>query len=305
MKQLAEVNLNRLLFFVQVVEAGSLTGAARRMGVAKTLVSSHLQKLEQELGTGLLLRSTRSLSLTEAGEAFYEASRKIVDAADAAVSAASAASAEPRGLLRVTAPVDYGATVLTPVAVALQRRYPELRIELLSGDRLFDLVGESIDLAIRLGSLDDSGHRALRIGSFRHWLVASPAWLAERALALEHPEDLQALPMIAFAVLPHPLSWTLRHADGGSRRLRFKSSLSVNTAHALRSAALAGGGLAVLPDFTVAEDVATGRLQRLLPQWALPQGGVHAVYPATRTPTRKLRVLIEALRALDPDLDNE
>lgn len=282
---------------MQVVEAGSLTAAAARLGVAKTLVSAHLRKLEQELGTSLLLRSTRRLSLTEAGEAFYAASRRIADEAEAAIAAAASAGAEPRGSLRVSATIDYAAAVLAPLAVRLQQRHPGLRIELLTSDRPADLLGEQLDLAIRIGRLSDSAHRATRIGSYASWLVAAPALFAGAAPP-EDPEALAALPFLALSVLPQPLNWTLRHqADGRSQALRLRAALSFNTAFVLHSAALAGGGLAVLPDYMVARDVAAGRLLRLLPQWALPDGGIHAIYPGPREPPRKVRLLIDALRA--------
>lgn len=293
---LADVNLNRLAVFVAVVEAGSLSAAARQLGVATTLVSTHIRRLEQELGASLLLRTTRSLSLTDAGATFFEAARQIVADAEAAIAAASVATDDPRGTLRVTAPIDYGALVVAPVAVALQKRYPKLQIELLAGDRIFDLVADKIDVAIRIGQLADSAHRAARIGSFAECLVASPELFADHPWPA-HPRDLAALPFIALSVLPRPLDWRFSADGEPPQDVRFASSLSVNTAHALRSAAAAGGGLAILPDFTAGRDIATGRLVRVLPQWQLPTGGIHALYPATRHPPQKTRALIDALKA--------
>jgi len=135
---LGDINLNRLVVFVAVVEAGSLTSGASRLGLAKAMVSAHMQRQEAELGASLLVRTTRRLGLTEAGEAFYEAVRDVVRDAQEAVDAVGQSASEPRGALRITAPVDYGANVVAPLAVSLQRRFPGLTIELLTGDRLFD-----------------------------------------------------------------------------------------------------------------------------------------------------------------------
>jgi DNA-binding transcriptional LysR family regulator len=295
MADISSVNLNRLLIFVTVVEAGSLTAAANRLGLTKTMVSTHMQRLESEIGASLLVRTTRRLNLTDAGEAFYEASRRIVSDAETAISAAGHDTEEPRGTLRITAPVDYGATVVAPVAVALQQRYPRLKIELLAGDRFFDLITDGIDVAIRIGRLTDSGHQAVRIGSFEHWLVASPQFL-ERVGMPRTLDDLKDLPFVALSVLPQPLSWTFKTQGGTEQTVRFNSTFSANTAYAAGITALAGAGLAVLTDFAVAEHVAAGRLVRVLPEWELSDGGIHAVFPAARHRPKKTRVFIDELR---------
>jgi DNA-binding transcriptional LysR family regulator len=291
---LSGINLNRLVAFAAVVEAGSLTGAAGRLGVAKTMISAHMQRLEAELGVNLLLRTTRRLALTEAGEAFYEAARGIVQAAEEAVNAIGQDRAELRGSLRITAPVDYSANVVAPLAVALQRTHPGLKIELHSGDRVFDLVAEGIDVAIRLGKLADSNHQAVRVAALASWLVAAPSLLA--GVKLSRPRDLTALPFVALSVLPQPSSWAFDGPGQRRERVHFEPRLTANSAHTTRSAALAGGGMAILPEYAVADDVRAGRLVRVLPKWSLPSGGVYAVFPATRYRPQKVRVLIDALR---------
>ena len=278
------------------MEAGSLSAAARRLGIATTMVSTHMQRLEREVGASLLLRTTRSLRLTEAGEGFFDAARQIVADTEAAIAAAAGDTVEPRGRLRVTAPVDYAERVLAPVAVALGRRHPQLHIDVLAVDRPLDLVAEQIDVAIRVGQLADSELRASRITGFSQQVVASPALLEGRDMPAE-PADLAALPFLALSVLAQPLQWRF-HADGEAEQSpRLQARLSFNTASALRSAALAGGGFTMLPDYLVADDIAAGRLVRLLPGWRLPDGSIHALYPAARQPPRKTRVLIEALQA--------
>jgi DNA-binding transcriptional LysR family regulator len=295
MTNLSALNLNRLVIFVRVVEAGSLTGAARHLGLTKTMVSTHMQRLEAEIGASLLIRTTRKLSLTDAGEAFYDACRRIVGDAERAVAEAAQDTAEPRGRLRITAPIDYGATVVAPVIVAMQRMYPALDIELLAGDRTLDLVADGIDVAVRIGRLADSSLQAVRIGTFRDWLVAAPD-LFSRHPAPAEPDALPALPFIAMAALPQSSTWTFARADA-ERTIRFRPALSANTAYAVRMAVLAGGGLGVLPDFTVADDVRHGRLVRVLPEWDLPSGGIHAVFPHARHRPRKTRAFVDLLKA--------
>jgi DNA-binding transcriptional LysR family regulator len=291
---LAAINLNRLTVFTAVVESGSLTAAASRLGVAKAAVSTHLKRLEAELGASLLVRTTRGMHLTEAGETFYGASRQIVRDSEAAVLAVGQSTKELRGTLRVTAPIDYGCSVVAPVLVELRKRHPSLRAELRATDHLLDLVGEGIDVAIRFGKLADSSMRAIRISTFEEWLVAAPDFIGKSSPST--PQDVRRLPFVALSVLPHPQSWKF---DGpgksGSVMIQFEAAMTTNTAHAVRSAVIAGGGLGVLPNVIGAEDVGAGRLVRLLPKWKLPSGGIYAVFPGARHQPQKAKAFIAAL----------
>src|SRR5688500_2956008 len=203
MNKLGAINLNRLVVFVAVAENGSLTAAAEKLGIAKTMVSAHMQRLEAELGSSLLTRTTRKTALTEAGQAFYTATRQALHDIDDAVLAVGNSAAVPRGTLRVTSPVDYGAAVITPLLVSLQQRYPALKVELLCADRRFDLIEEGIDVAIRLGRLADSTHRAVRVGGYTKWLVAAPQCLKRHGVS-ETLADLGAFPFISLSVLAQP-----------------------------------------------------------------------------------------------------
>jgi len=297
MPTLNDVNLNRLAVFVAVVEAGSISAAARRLGLAKTMVSTHLQRLESEIDATLLLRTTRRQSLTDAGEGFYQAARRIISDVQEAIGAAGKDTAVPRGTLRIAAPIDYAATVVAPVAVALRRTYPTLRIEVIAGDQVVDMLAEGIDVAIRAGRLSDSGLQATRVGGFSEWVVAAPGFFEGGALP-RTPREASAHPLVALSALSKPLAWTFA-GPGGRRKqaVRFDAALWANTADAVRSAALAGGGLAVLPSYSVQQDVRDGRLLRLLPDWKLPDAGIHAVFPAARHRPRKIRVFVDALKA--------
>ncbi|MGQ7935099.1 LysR family transcriptional regulator [Paraburkholderia sp. D1E] len=295
MADIRDVNLNRLAIFVAVVEAGSFTAAAVRLGLTKTMVSTHLQRLEREIGAGLLVRTTRRLSVTESGRTFYEASCKILQATEEALSAVSGESAPLRGTLRVSAPIDYGSLVVAPALVEMRSAYPELDIELVCNDHYVDLIAEGIDVAIRLGQLADSGYRVVKIGGFVKWVVASPAFIDTWGKP-KTPAALAAMPHVALSVLPHPLTLDLQREKGAKQSVRCENAMLVNAADAARAATLAGGGFGLLTDFSISADVAARRLVRLLPDWSGKPKGIHAVFPPTRYPTAKVRALIEVIR---------
>jgi DNA-binding transcriptional LysR family regulator len=295
MADVRDVNLNRLAVFVAVVEAGSLTAAATRLGLAKTMVSTHMQRLEAEVGASLLVRTTRRLGVTEAGRAFYDASVKILRAAEEALAEIGGEEAPVRGTLRVSCPIDYGTLVVAPVLVELRRAHPRLDIELLCSDHIVDLIADGIDVAIRLGRLADSNYRAVTLGSFEKWVVASPAFI-ETWGEPPTPADLPALPFVALTVLPRPQTLDLRHTNGATQSVRCENAFLVNTAEAARAATLAGGGLGLLTDFSIGNDVAAGRLVRLLPEWSTEPAGIQAVFPPTQHTPPKVRALIETFR---------
>ncbi len=296
MADLRDVNLNRLAIFVAVVEAGSLTAAAERLGLAKTVVSTHMQRLESEVGANLLVRTTRRLSVTDAGRGFYEACRDIVRAAEHALQTVSPDAGPLRGALRVSVPVDYGAQVVAPAVVALRDRHPRLDVELVANDRIVDLVADNIDVAIRIGRLADSTYRAVRLGSYAVWPVASPQFVARHGLPRD-PAALAALPFVLLSSIARPRTLELVNARGDSVAVRCVPHFVANTATGCRAIVLAGGAFGLLTDFSTAADVATGRLVRLLPAWRSASFGIHAVYPPTRLPSPKVRAFIDAMKA--------
>ncbi|WP_323122332.1 LysR family transcriptional regulator [Burkholderia alba] len=294
MTDVRDVNLNRLAIFVAVVESGSLTAAAARLGLAKTMVSTHMQRLEAEVRANLLVRTTRRLNVTEAGRAFYEASRDILRAAEDALAAVSGDTGALRGALRVSAAVDYGSLVVAPALVALRDAHPALDIDLQCDDRQVDLVAGNIDVAIRLGRLADSNYRAVRIGGFERWLVASPAFV-ERWGRPAHPAALAALPYVMLSTAQR-MTLELGNAQSERVSVRCKRAFASNTATACRAAVLAGGGFTVATSFSTADDIAAGRLVHLLPDWSFPPGEIHAVFPSTSHPSAKVHALIDTLK---------
>jgi len=288
------INLNRLVIFSAVVESGSITQAAYRLKLGKTVVSTHIRELERELGATLLARNTRSLGLTEAGKLFFESVQKILGDTRAAVDLLSENYGQPRGVLRITAPVDYSNYVLMPVLVKLREKFPELVIELVNDDSCIDLIGNEVDVGIRLSELSDSNLQAVQIGSFTLYLVAAPEFLSAFP-ALSHPRELDQLPHIVFSVFS-PFNLVFSHRHEPSYRIRFKPGISVNSAFMAKAAALAGGGLAVVPDFAATEDIRCGRLVRVLPEWFTENKGIHVVFPNTPYLPNKVRVLIDHLK---------
>lgn len=196
--------------------------------------------------------------------------------------------------MRITAPNDYGTAIVAPVAAAFTARYPACRVKLTLGDEALDLVSSRIDMAIRVGWLVDSSLQARKIGSFRQLLVGAPA-CADAIAALSKPEDVATLPFVANMALREPLLWRFSHGDIDRRAIHMHSSIAIDTTPGVLAAVQAGGGLSVLPDFLVAELLLAGRLIHVLPDWYLPSGGIHTVYPAARFRPPKVTAFVDML----------
>jgi DNA-binding transcriptional LysR family regulator len=287
-------NLNRLAYFAAVVDTGSFTRAAERLGITKAVVSQQVARLEREVGTTLLVRTTRRVHPTEAGRMFHARCVLILREAEDAFDELAETIAEPRGTLRITAPYDYGTSVVVPVLTSFTARYPACRAELMLSDQTLDLVSGKIDMAIRVGWLTDSSLHARRIGSFRQLIVGGPDF-AKRIATAKDPEDLASLPFVANTALREPLLWQFSRGDLEHCTVRMQAAIAIDTTAAVLAAVRAGGGLSVLPEFLVADDVADGRLFHALPEWRLPSGGIYAVYPAARFRPPKVTTFVEML----------
>jgi DNA-binding transcriptional LysR family regulator len=274
--------------FVAVADAGGLTAAATRLGVSKSIVSRRQARLEKSLGTSLLTRSTRGATPTEAGATFREHATRIAAEADAARDALSP-DGTVRGRLRVAVPLSFGATHFAPVLAQLASRHPQLEVQASFSDRMVDLVAEGFDAAIRLGMLVDSALVARRIAPFDGGLVASPAYLKERGTP-RTPEEL-----LTHATINRINDeWPLVH-EGEVIRLRPHARFTADNGAALVPAALAGLGIALLPNFLVAEHLASGALVRVMPDHPTPEAGVYVVRPPGGSASCKVRVLIEIM----------
>lgn len=290
--------------FVRVVEAGGFTDAARKLGLSKSAVSKHVSALEARLGARLLNRTTRRVSPTEIGLAYYDrAARVLSEAADADAMAASMQGA-PRGELRVSAPQSFGLLHLAPAVAEFLKAYPEVAARVSLDDRFVELVAEGFDLAVRIGALPDSTLMARKLSETDLRLVASPDYLRARGAPLRI-EDLAEHDLLHYAHLSSGAVWRLRGPNGEERQVRPQGRLTVNNGDALLQAAAAGLGIVLSPSFICAPALRAGRLVELLPEARPAALGVWAVYPAGRFPQPKLRVFVDFLaerfRAAGPD----
>ena len=290
------IDLNDLVVFTAVVDTGGFAKAALRLGVAPAKVSLEVARLEARLGTALFTRTTRRVVPTEAGRVLHEECAPLLAQLRAAVDDVHGSASALTGNLRVTAPTDFGAQFVAPALARFAGLHPGLAIELQTGDRIADLVGEGIDVAIRMGWLRDSSLRAVRLGEFGQYAVAAPAYLA-RVDAPRTPDDLAALDWIALTRLPAPLKWTFTGTDGASRTVQMRARLRTDSTGALRSLVLNGAGVSIMDQYSVQHDLASGALVRLLPGWTLPAGGSYAVFPPGRHVSRKVRAFVDFYQA--------
>jgi DNA-binding transcriptional LysR family regulator len=293
-------NLRRLTYFVSVVETGSFTAAAERLGITKAVVSQQVARLESEFRTSLLVRTTRKVQPTATGHAFYLRCAMILREAEDAFDKLAEGSTDPSGTLRLTAPFDYGVGVLVPVIAAFTQRYPACKVDAILSDQTLNIMSGNIELAIRVGWLPPTGLQARKIGTFRQLLVASPA-LASEVAKLTGPEDIARLPFVANTALRDHLRWHFSLDEIERREVTVQSSVFLDATLAVRGAVCHGMGLSVLPDFAVEGDLAAGRLIQVLPQWHLPSGGIHAVFPAARFRPAKVRAFVELLAAREQE----
>lgn len=287
-------HLRRLAYFVAVVETGSFTAAAERLGITKAVVSQQVARLERECRTSLLVRTTRKVRTTELGQAFYQRCAAILRDTDDAFDALTDTAAEPSGLLRLTAPLDYGVRVVVPAIAAFTRRYPGCKVDAILSDQTLDLMTANIELAIRVGWLAESSLQARKIGAFRQLLVA-PSTMTAQLAGLTAPQDIAALPFVANTALRDHQRWHFAHATHAPQSVDVQPGIFLDATLAVREAVCQGAGISVLPDYVVADDLAAGRLLHVLPQWQLPSGGIHAVFPATRFRPAKVRAFVDVL----------
>jgi DNA-binding transcriptional LysR family regulator len=267
--------------FVKVVEEGSFTSAAKALGMPKSTVSRQVARLEDRLGVRLLHRTTRSLRLSDAGQAYYERARRIVSDIKEAEEAVSSLQATPRGTLRISAPMQDNQPYLGEIVSSFMGAYPEVQVHVHVTNRIVDMVDEGFDVAIRGGVLKDSSLIARKLGSSRRLLVASPAYLEARG----EPKTASELPK--HAVLAY-------QPDGARLRgVPLTPRLLANNMEILRRCAIADQGVAYLPELLVSEDISEGRLIEVLHEAKARPGGLYIVYPHNRHLSAKVRAFVD------------
>ncbi|WP_341520346.1 LysR family transcriptional regulator [Pseudomonas sp. G.S.17] len=290
-----------LKMFVETVRCGGYSSAARKLGISTSSVTRQVAALENELGASLLNRTTRTTSVTVAGQNYFEKAVAILDAIDEADAVVTDRGSAVQGRLRVSVPVEFGRRIIAPHLGRLLDRHPGLEISLALSDEVTDLLSEQIDVSVRLGSAVVSDDIvAKRLGDFQRWLVASPEYLTRAGLP-RHPRDLSEHQCLRMDYRSGHPNWTFQ-GDEQVIRVKVQGRLQSNNADILREAALAGGGVALLADWLVCDDVGEGRLTRVLEQYEVNPGTastcINALYLPNHRGSSRINVFIEFLKEI-------
>jgi len=284
--------LQAIVAFSSVVEAGSFARAAQRLDVSVSAVSRHVSELEAHLDARLLNRTTRRLSLTETGRAFYERSVQLLSDLAEAEEAAHAGTASPRGTLRITCAITFGTRHFAPVIASFAARYPDVRLDIDLSDRAVDLVDEGYDAALRIGLIGSQQLVGRKVAETRMICCAAPAYVARHG-APKKPEELARHRCLTYEYLGARNTWRFRAADGEEHAIRVSGPLHSNSGRFLEAMAVEGLGIAYEPDFIVGPDLHAGHLVRLLERWELPSSPIYVVYPSRRHLSAKVRAFAE------------
>lgn len=286
------MDYNSSYIFLRVAQNGSFSKTARQMNLPLSTVSAKVAQLEKYLGLTLLKRTTRKLSLTPVGEIYYRQAQKAFDELIQAERLTKETQMTLQGRIKLTAPVEIGTSHLTDVLATFTKLHPQIHIELLLTDRLVDLVGENIDLAIRIGSLKDSTLKSKRLGSTNQKIYASPEYLKDHA-QIKAPKDLEQHSCLIFTNSSKE-EWILE-SDMGKEKVHVQGTFSANNLMAIHRMALHAQGLALLPEFLCFEDLKSKKLIPVLPAWSTQKYPVHLIYANQNYITKSLRALIEHL----------
>jgi DNA-binding transcriptional LysR family regulator len=289
-------DLNDMFYFAEVVDRAGFAAAGRHLGVPKSKLSRRVAELEASLGVRLLQRTTRKLSLTQAGELFHKHCVAMRDAADAADEAMQQARSEPHGVVKVACPVTLAQSTLGPLLGAFTAKYPLVRLDVRVSNRVVDLVEEGFDVALRVRStLEDSGSLVIKnLGLTHAFLVASPAQL-ERQGRPGSVQDLASLDTVTMSATDGWARWSLRGPHGASYELNHRPRLVADDLLTLKFAVVSGTGMCVLPDYMCVDELRDGQLVKVLPDWGPQVGIVHAVFPSRRGMVPAVRRFLDFL----------
>jgi DNA-binding transcriptional LysR family regulator len=277
-----------------VVETGSFSAAATRLGLSATAASRHVAELEGHLQTRLLNRTTRRVSLTESGRAFYERSVQLLADLEEAEQEAARAARVPKGTIKLTCSINFGVRHLSPAIAAFVARHSDVRFDVSLSDRMVDLVEEGFDVAVRIGGTGSENLVARKLGETRLVPCASPLYLKRHGAPMT-PEDLARHNCLTYEYLTERNTWRFRDASGAEHRVRVSGAMHSNNGDLLAEAAAQGVGIALEPTFIVAPDIRAGRLVPLLQDYEAPPAPIWAVYPSRKHLSAKVRVLVDFL----------
>ncbi|MBU9268723.1 LysR family transcriptional regulator [Burkholderia gladioli] len=276
--------------YVSVVEAGSFSAAAKRLKLGQPAVSKSIAQLEERLGARLLLRSTRGLTPTDAGQRFYEHARRAIEEVDLAEHVARDASTGLSGVLRISAAVTFARLHILPALKTFLDRHPKLQIDIVLDDRTIDLLEKGVDVALRMGSLDDSTMTARRIAQSRRLVVGTPAYLAEAGVP-KTPAELSQHQVIVYSLRGGGESWAFSQ-QGKEVAVVVSGRVSVSAAEGMRTTLLGGMGMAIASEWMFSPELADGSVQAVLTDWELPPIDLWAVFPAGRLVSAKARAFV-------------
>lgn len=289
--------LDRLLamsVFVKVVEQGSFARAAERLDMSTSAVSRHVAELETHLNARLLNRTTRRISLTESGQAFFERSLQLLADVEEAEAAISNSAMAPRGTIRLTCSSSFGVTHLAPAIGAFQARYPDVRFDISASNRYVDLVEEGLDLAIRIGDLGNPNLIARKIGTMRLIACASPEYLKKHGLP-RHPDELVNHDCFSYEYAPVKNQWRFQDNKANDIKVQINGNVHANSGEMSAAIAAAGSGIVLEPDFVVTPWLETGKLVEILKNFRPPPSNIYAIYPSRRHLSAKVRTFVDFL----------
>lgn len=286
--------LRYALVFTRVVELQNFSEAGRQLGIVKSAVSKQVSMLEKKLGTQLIIRSTRKLSLTEAGKSYYQYCKKIIHLELVAENELRDYQEQPRGVVRIASDLTFGRLYLVPLISELNRQYPELKIELLLEDRVVNIIEENIDLSVRVGWLQDSNLIARKLFDSRFVVFTSPGYIEQHGMPLT-PKSLSEHQWLGLNLLPSPFTWHFKHQDGRQETIIFSSKIITNSVDALIALVKNNSGISVLAEHIICDEIAHGELVPLVEQYELQKVGVYVVYPKNNAMPVKTQVILDKL----------
>lgn len=286
--------LTEMEAFATVVDQGGFTDAAKKMGISKSAVSKHVSSLEARLGARLLNRTTRRVSPTEIGLAYYDRARRVLNDAGEADALVNAMQSEPSGLLRISVATDFGVNHLSPVLAKFLRKYPDIQINMVLNNRYVELISEGFDLAVRIGDLDDSTLRARKLAETSKRMIAAPDYI-QRFGNPSRIDDLSDHKLLHYSNQASGNLWKVTAPSGEKRQVRTSGWLTVNDGQSLLNAAISGLGIAYLPSFLFGPALKAGNVVEVLPDLPSDELGIYAVYPPGRFTQPKVRAFIEFL----------
>src|SRR6056297_2470106 len=286
--------LTEMEAFATVVDQGGFTDAARKMGISKSAVSKHVSSLEARLGARLLNRTTRRVSPTEIGLAYYDRARRVLNDAGETDALVTSMKSAPSGLLRISVATDFGVNHLSPILGSFLQEFPDITVSMVLNNRYVELISEGFDMAIRIGELEDSSLRARKLAETKKRMIASPSYFQRFGRPMKI-DDLNEHKLLHYSTQSSGALWKLTAPSGEKRQVRTSGWLMVNDGQSLLNAAISGLGIAYLPDYLYAEAMREGKVEEAIPDLPVETQGIFAVYPPGRFTQPKVRAFIDFL----------